>query len=186
MNSATLAIGFSLGALLVGAGLALRREDSAASTPSRGFHPDELPNFGELSREPRERIIRDAMLLATELSRVDDYIAPTEVDSIRDFILSHVVPNQVGEITEAMRVGMSQPATPTAVAEACGRIRDGYDLQHRELVAHFLVHVAHADGLLCPEEQAYLQRVVKDIGVAERNLQTMMMAYGNWVQSRQS
>ena len=184
MSTASLAIGFSLVALLIGAVFALRRSDDGhADTPESDGIID-LPSFSELEPKGRDQIVRDAMLLATELSRVDDYIAPSEVDSIRDFIFSHVGASQVGEITEAMRNGMSQPATPAAVSEACARIRDGFQLSNRELVAHFLVHVAHADGMVCPEEQAFLQRVVTDIGVAKGNLDTMMSSYASWAEQQ--
>jgi tellurite resistance protein len=182
MNGALLALMFSVGALAIGAGLMILRQHPWPAE-ERQKEKAGRPGFSDLNKEARANVIRDAVVLATELSRVDDFIAPTEVDSIRDFILAHVSPTQVAEITQAMRDGMGQPVSPTVVKDVCTRIREGYTLQHRELVAHFLVHVAHADGLLCPEEQAFLERVVPELGVQSGNLASMLSVYDEWVRA---
>lgn len=185
MSGAVLALMFSVGALAIGAGLVMFRQ-TGWPAGERAGEAAATASFRTLEKDARENIIRDAVVLATELSRVDDFIAPAEVNSIRDFILSHVGASQVADITEAMREGMSQPASPAMVQEICDRIRGGCGLGHRELIAHFLVHVAHADGLLCPEENAFLERVVPEIGVAPGALLNMISAYDEWARDQLS
>jgi hypothetical protein len=183
MSGAFLALMFSVGALAIGAGLVMFRQSGWPAADLSG-EASVTASFRTLEKEARESVIRDAVVLATELSRVDDFIAPTEVNSIRDFILAHVAENQVADITGAMRAGMKQPASSAVVQQICERIRGDYALGHRELVAHFLVHVAHADGLLCPEEKAFLERVVPEIGVAPGALSNMISAYDEWARAQ--
>ena len=123
---------------------------------------------GDRAKQQHSRnvVVSNAVLLAVEMARVDGFIAPKEMDGIHDFIVEHVKRADQAYAANMMRRGIDKPAGHAAVDSAIKEISEVASEEQTRLVIQLLVYVAQADGIVCPEEKEFMQRIGKGLGLS--------------------
>jgi tellurite resistance protein len=157
---------------LAGIGWLQRRVDTSPQVTPRS------PADRERSRLKRDEVVSKAVLLAVEMARVDGFIAPAEMDAIRDFIVENVKRADDAFAARMMRKGVEEPAGNAGVDAAVHRVAEIDDSELTGLLLDLLVYVAEADGHVCAEERAFLRRVAEGVGLKASDVDSLITTGG--------
>ena len=168
-----------LGAGAAAAGYAywVRRDAPAAKEPPpRAWKGDTVTPvmLGPRNRAPervaRSFVVTQGALLAMNMAHVDGDITENEREAIREFILRFVTSADPALAERALTEAEEGIANSAAVDAAVEALRAISSEEQRQLLVDLLVHVAQADGVVKPQEVAFMQRVGNALGLSEADV----------------
>ncbi|MEZ4315972.1 MAG: TerB family tellurite resistance protein [Myxococcota bacterium] len=167
-----------LGAALAAGGYAywVQRSQTAKAPPPRAWKGDTVTPvmLGPRNRAP-ERVSRgfvasQGALLAMNMANADGHITDEERAAIRAFILEHVTDADEGMADKALHEAEEAVRSEAKVDAAVVAVRAVSSEDQRRLLVELLVHVAQVDGVVKPEEVAFMQRVGNELGLSEADV----------------
>jgi uncharacterized tellurite resistance protein B-like protein len=152
------------------------REEPAREPPSRAWKGDTVTPviLGPRNRAPervaREYVVTQGALLAMNMARADGQITDEERAAIRQFLLEHVTNHDAAQAQRALEQAESEVLDPAKLEAAIDALRAISSTDQRKVLVELLVHVAQADGVIKPEELAFMKRVGSALGLSEADV----------------
>lgn len=148
------------------------RASAESVAPPRAWKSDTVTPImmGPRSKAP-ERVARSFVatqgaLLAARMANADGEIKESERDAIRAFLLEHVTAGDPAVAERALADAEARIHDEVALTSALEGLRAVGSEDQRRVLVELLVHVAQADGIVRPEEEAFMQRVGGQLGLS--------------------
>lgn len=129
-------------------------------------------------RVARNFVVAQGTLLAIHMAHADGEILEVERDAIRSFLVDHVAEADPSVAARALTEAEAHVGDEVALASALEALRAVGSAEQRMLLVDLLVHVAQADGLVKPEEVAFMQRVGRQLGLSDDDVKARISLDG--------
>ncbi len=154
-----------------------RQEPEAKEPPPRAWQGETVTPviLGPRNRAPervaREYVVTQGALLAMNMANADGQISDEEREAIRLFLLEHVTNADAAQAERALVRAEAEVVDASKLDAAIDALRAISSTDQRKLLVELLVHVAQADGIVKPEEVAFMQRIGNALGLSEADVQ---------------
>lgn len=152
-------VGFALGALMDGAkGVAPVRQPGQGGTQYR-----QGPSTGS-------DLAISLVVLTAAVMKADGKPTHGELGHVRRFFVQQFGPQHSAELLRVLRDVLKREIP---LRDVCLQIRSHLSHPERLQVMHYLIGLAHADGMIHMAERRVLERIAADLGISDKDLASL-------------
>lgn len=155
-------VGFALGALMDNAkGITVSTSSTGQQGPRPSYRPGSTTT-GDLALS--------LVVLTAAVMKADGKATHGELGHVRKFFSRQFGPQHSAELLRILRDVLKRDIP---LREVCMQIRGHLSHPERLQVMHFLIGLAHADGLAGMAEKRMLERIAADLGISAKDLASL-------------
>ena len=164
----------------VGLGIVWQQNRVAATPPQHQWKGDKVtpvmlgPRNKAPERAGRRMVMTQGVLLAATMARKDGDVSDAEVETIREFILSHVNGADQEFADTVMRDGLTATVSTAVIDASIETIRAVGSEEQRKLLIQLFVAVAQADGVVDPREEEFMLEIGRRLELADSEVKNML------------